>query len=219
MIQIAPAAPAQPAQAGAARDPLASLTSNMNDFLKMLMTQLRNQDPTTPMDTNQFTSQLVQFASVEQQVNINTGVQSLLQLTQANNVLQASGLIGKNVTATSPRIALVNGTGGLAFNTPAAEPVTISVLGANGMTIAQASLTSAAGSNSWSWDGTDAQGKKMPDGAYTVAVSGGPAGVTPTPIPFTVSGLATGVAVQNNVENVRIGPLTLPVSAIQSVGN
>ena len=93
-------------------DPLSSLSSNLNNFLNLLMTQLKNQDPTTPTDTSQFTTQLVQFASVEQQINIDNGVQSLIQLTQSNAVLQASSLVGKTVTATSTQISLQNGGAG-----------------------------------------------------------------------------------------------------------
>ncbi len=200
-------------------DPLASLTSNMNDFLKLLMTQLQNQDPTTPMDTTQFTAQLVQFASVEQQVNINTGVQSLIQLAQSNNVLQASGLIGKTVTATSTQISLQNGSGSIQFSAPAAEPVTVSVADSAGATIAQSSLTSTAGQNSWTWNGQNSRGQQQSDGAYTVTVLGGTQGTTPVAIPFTITGAATGVVTQNNTEQVRLGQLTLPVSAIQSVTN
>ncbi len=214
-----PAVTAQTTPPASATDPLKSLTSNMNDFLKLLMTQLRNQDPTTPMDTGQFTAQLVQFASVEQQVNINTGVQSLIQLAQSNNVLQASALIGKTVTATANQISLQKGTGNIQFHTPAAEPVTVTVADSTGATVSQAALTSNAGQNTWTWNGKDGSGQQRPDGAYTVTVLGGTAGTTPAPIPFTVSGIASGVTTQNNIELVRLGQLTVPVSAIQSVAN
>ena len=207
------------ATAAKTSDPLASLSSNLNNFLTLLMTQLKNHDPSSPMDTNQFTSQLVQFASVEQQVNISSGVQSLIQLTQANGVLQASSLLGKTVTATSSQLSLQNGSGSIRFNAPAAEPVTISVLGINGTPVQQVSLTSSAGQNDWTWDGTGSKGQKMPDGAYTVSVSGGTAGTKAAAIPFTVTGVATGVVNQNGTEQVQLGGLTLPFTAIRSVGN
>ncbi len=200
-------------------DPLASLTSNMTDFLKLLMTQLKNQDPTTPMDTTQFTAQLVQFASVEQQVNISSGVQSLIQLAQSTNVLQASGLIGKTVTAQASQIALQSGTGSLQFDTPAAEPVTVTVTGSNGARVAQASLTSTAGHNTWTWDGRNSSGSTMPDGAYAVSVEGGTIGTVAKPISFTITGKATGTTTENNAQKVQIGPLSLPVAAILAVTN
>lgn len=57
-----------------APNPLVALSSNFNDFLQMLMTQLKNQSPTSPMDTNAFTSELVQFSGVEQQINTNAAL-------------------------------------------------------------------------------------------------------------------------------------------------
>ena len=200
-------------------DPLASFTSNLNNFLTMLMTQLKNQDPSSPMDTNQFTSQLVQFASVEQQVNINTGVQSLIQLTQANGVLQSSALLGKTLTASSSQMSLQNGTGSIQFTAPAVEPVTISVLGGDGSKIQQMSLTSTAGQNNWTWNGRDSAGRQMPDAAYTIGVSGGTDGAPAVSLPFTVTGIATGVVNQNNIQMVKMGALILPFTAIRSVGN
>src|SRR2546421_564140 len=78
------------AQAGSPA--LNSLSANFGDFLKLLMTQLRNQDPTSPLDTNQFTTELVQFASVEQQINTNSSLTQLIQLTQAGEVMQGSAM-------------------------------------------------------------------------------------------------------------------------------
>ncbi|HTW28990.1 MAG TPA: flagellar hook capping FlgD N-terminal domain-containing protein, partial [Acetobacteraceae bacterium] len=69
---------------------LSSLDGNFTDFLNMLMTQLQNQDPTSPMDSDQFTSELVQFASVEQQIDTNQSLTSLIQLTQGSEVIQGS---------------------------------------------------------------------------------------------------------------------------------
>src|SRR5260370_35484092 len=79
---------------------LATLTNNFNDFLSLLTTQLKNQDPTAPMDTNQFTSQLVQFTAVAQQIETNKTLGQLLTASQAQQLSQASGLIGQQVTFT-----------------------------------------------------------------------------------------------------------------------
>jgi len=118
---------AQPAAGG-----LGSLSSNFGNFLSMLMTQLKNQDPTSPMDTNQFTSELVQFSSVEQQINTNTSLTQLIQLTQAGEVMQASAMTGKQVTASSDHVPLQNGKGTIQFSTTAAQPVDIAIFDANG---------------------------------------------------------------------------------------
>ncbi len=193
-----------------------SLTNNYNDFLKLLMTQLQNQDPTSPMDTNQFTSQLVQYSSVEQQIATNTSLTQLIQLTQGGEVLQASSLVGKPVTVTSDRIALQGGKGGLQFDTPTAGPVSIGVYSDSGVKLREAVVDSQAGRNTWSWDGQDSQGNAVPDGAYRTVVSGQAGGAAQS-LPFTVSGTSTGVQKSGNALQVQLGALKVDLSAVQSL--
>jgi flagellar basal-body rod modification protein FlgD len=195
---------------------LSSLTSNFGDFLNLLMTQLQNQDPTSPMDTNQFTSELVQFAGVEQQINTNTSLTQLIQLTQAGEVMQSSAMVGKQVTVTANQLALQNGQAKLNFTGTAGQNVAIGVYNAAGAKIRDASLVAQQGSNSWTWDGTDNSGNQMPDGAYTVAVEGATASGT-TALPFTVTGTATGVQKGTNSMTLNLGALSVDFSAVQSV--
>src|SRR5271154_7325263 len=88
----------------ASTDPLSSLSSNFGDFLNLLMTQLQNQDPTSPMDANSFTSELVEFSSVEQQINTNTSLTQLIQLTQSGQVEQSASIVGHQVELNSGNI-------------------------------------------------------------------------------------------------------------------
>jgi flagellar basal-body rod modification protein FlgD len=203
----------------ASTDPLSSLSSNFGDFLNLLMTQLQNQDPTSPMDANSFTSELVEFSSVEQQINTNTSLTQLIQLTQAADVTQSSAILGKQVTVSSTQIPLQNGTGTLNFTTPVAEPVSITVQNANGITLQQINVNAAQGTSTWNWNGMNASGQQLPDGAYTVQVTGGLAGATATPVPFTVSGTATGVTTRNNTVNLQLGALSVPFTSVTSVAN
>jgi flagellar basal-body rod modification protein FlgD len=203
----------------AASDPLSSLSSNFGDFLNLLMTQLQNQDPTSPMDANSFTSELVEFSSVEQQINTNTSLTQLIQLTQAADVTQSSAILGKQVTATSTQIPLQNGSGTLSFTAPTAEPVSITVQGASGNTLQQVTVNAAQGANTWNWNGANSNGQTLPDGAYTATVTSSVAGAPATAIPFTVVGTATGVTTVNNTINLQMGALTVPFSAVNSVAN
>ena len=203
----------------ASTDPLSSLSSNFGDFLNLLMTQLQNQDPTSPMDANSFTSELVEFSSVEQQINTNTSLTQLIQLTQANDVTQSSAILGKQVTVDSTQVPLQNGSGTVNFTAPVADPVSITVQDANGITLQQANVNAAQGANTWNWNGMTASGQQLPDGAYTVQVTGGPVGATATAVPFTVSGTATGVTTQNNSVNLQLGALSVPFTAVTSVAN
>src|SRR5882762_3413381 len=72
-------------------------TSNFNTFLTMLTTQLKNQDPLSPLDTSQFTQQLVSFSEVEQQINTNMNLQQLIQLQTTNQAVAAAPLVGQNI--------------------------------------------------------------------------------------------------------------------------
>ncbi|HEX4368818.1 MAG TPA: flagellar hook capping FlgD N-terminal domain-containing protein [Rhodopila sp.] len=198
---------------------LGSLSDNFTSFLSLLMTQLQNQDPTSPLDSNQFTSELVQFTSVQQQIDTNSDLTQLIQLTQASQVEQSASMIGKPVTVTSSQLSLQDSSASINFNTTSAEPVGIAIYNAAGVQVQTATLTSTAGANTWTWNGQNASGTTMPDGAYTVTVNAiGVNGAT-SAVPFTVNGTATSVQNNSGTVEVQMGGLTLPFSAVDSVGS
>jgi flagellar basal-body rod modification protein FlgD len=197
----------------------AAAASNTTDFLQMLMTQLQNQDPTSPMDTNEFTSELVQFSGVEQQINTNAALTQLIQLTQAGETMQGTSMTGKSVTVQSTEIALQNGTGTLNFNDPTAGTVAIAITNSSGQPLYETTMNATAGQNAWTWDGTTSSGAQVPDGAYSAVVVGANASGTTTSLPFTVTGTATGVESLSSGMQLEIGALSVPFSAVQSVGN
>jgi flagellar basal-body rod modification protein FlgD len=84
-------------------DAMAQLSGNFSTFLTLLTTQLKNQDPTSPMDSNQFTQQLVEFSQVEQQINTNTNLQTLISQGTAQSAAYATGYLGKTVTVADGR--------------------------------------------------------------------------------------------------------------------
>lgn len=198
---------------------LSSLSSNFTNFLSMLMTQLKNQDPTSPMDTNQFTTELVQFSSVEQQIATNTSMTKLIELTQAGEVMQSSAMIGRQVTVESDHLPLQGGTGRAQFTTTAAGPVQIAITTDTGAKIRDITVAADKGANSWTWDGKDGSGKPLPDGSYKIAIAGRGAGGAAAAIPFTVSGAATGVVSQNGAVQLQFGTQTVPFSAVRAVTN
>src|ERR1700745_1003382 len=100
------------------------IAGNFNTFLTLLTTQLQNQNPLDPLDTNQFTQQLVQFASVEQQINMNTQLQTLVSLQQTAQNSQALGFVGKTVTVSGSTAPLINGQAQWTFNPPSPAKAT-----------------------------------------------------------------------------------------------
>jgi flagellar basal-body rod modification protein FlgD len=194
--------------------PLASLGSNFTNFLSMLMTQLQNQDPTSPMDTNQFTTELVQFTSVEQQINTNNSLTQLIQYTQDATMLQSAQMVGKQVAVTSSQLALQNGAAGVDYTATSAGPVSITITDSAGNILDQQTVQASQGPNSWSWSGQTSNGMQLPDGAYNVTVTQG--GGT---LPFAVVGTASGVRNTSNGLTLQLGPVSVPFSSLVSVLN
>lgn len=199
---------------------LNALSGNFQSFLGMLMTQLKNQDPSSPMDSNQFTQELVAFSGVEQQINTNNSLTRLIQLTQSGELMQAAAMTGKQVQVQSSEMPLQNGSGSVQFSLPSAAPVAIAVATQSGMVVKTATLNATAGPNNWTWDGKSDAGAQLPDGAYQVSVFGAGTGGTSAAVPFTVRGTVTGSqSVSGSGLQLQLGGLTVPYSAVQSMKN
>jgi flagellar basal-body rod modification protein FlgD len=196
---------------------LNSLTNNFNNFLSLLMTQLKNQDPSSPLDTSTFTTQLVQFAGVAQQITANQSLTQLIQLTQSGEVLNSSAIVGKQVVVSSSQMPLQSGSATLHYTTTAAEPVAIAIYNGSNQQVANATVQASAGANTWTWNGQDGNGVQLPDGPYTVAVMANNASGTPTAVPFTVVGTATSVQTQNGSLSLQMGTESVNFSAVQSI--
>ena len=198
---------------------MASLTANYQTFLTMLTTQLQNQDPTSPMDSSQFTTELVQFSGVEQQINTNSNLTQLIQLAQGSAVEQSSQLLGKHVQATSSQLALQQGASQVDFTALTSGPVAIAVTDNSGNPLYSATVNANQGANTWTWNGQTGSGATEPDGAYTVSVNAVAADGSTTALPFTIVGTATSVQQQGSSVTVQLGALPVNMSAVQSVTN
>lgn len=215
MTVTAPTSAPAPASPDPSANALNSLTGNFTDFLNLLMTQLQNQDPTSPMDTNAFTSQLVQFASVGQQINTNSNLTALIQATQSNTLLQSSSLVGQQVDVANDHLALQKGSSSVHFDTAKPEIVNIAVYSDSGTKLLQTTMQTQAGANNWAWNGKNSQGGQLPDGSYKVAVvdSSG------TALSTTITGTVTGMQRSSGAVTVSLGSLQTDVGTIQSVTN
>ncbi len=194
----ASASSASSSASSTAASTLSSLADNFNSFLTMLTTQLQNQDPSSPMDSDQFTSELATFAGVQQQVNTNTNLGQLISLTQNGQVTADNSLVGQTATFSASQIPLQSGAGSIAFNTTGAEPIAIAVTDASGNIVRTVQETSSSGANSWTWNGKDNSGNTLPDGPYGIAVQTEDSSGNVTAVPFTTSGTITGVTKASN---------------------
>jgi flagellar basal-body rod modification protein FlgD len=212
-------AAAAAASAGAAATPnaLAQLGANFNQFLQLLLTQVQNQDPTNPTDTTEFTTELVQFTGVQEQVDANTSLGQLIGLQQSSQVLQSTSLVGKAATVSANQITLQNGNGEIQFQGTAGQQVAIGIVDANGNPVYDTTLTAAAGNNTWQWNGVNNSGTQEPDGAYSIAVETAATNGTATPVTYSVVGTTTGVSTSGTTTQLQLGALSVGLSALQSV--
>jgi flagellar basal-body rod modification protein FlgD len=148
------------------------------DFLNLLVTQLRYQDPLSPEDPKEFVAQLAQFSSLEQQINANQNLQDMgkhfQSLKASQNMAQGVALLGKTVKGSGNQITVAGGKAlEASINLPLdAKEAVVAIFDASGRQVRTLDLGSlAAGSRTLSWDGKDSQGKTVPDGIYSYQVA------------------------------------------------
>ncbi|WP_137181370.1 flagellar hook assembly protein FlgD [Roseomonas sp. AR75] len=186
------------------------LSADLGTFLTLLTTQLRNQDPTKPMDTETLTQQLVQFATVEQQLAGNQTLERLLTLQQAGQLAETASLIGRRVTVESDVLPLQDGRAEVALPAAgAARRAVIEVQDSTGNALRRETVTLGSAATSWSWDGRDASGTQRQDGAYRVVVTGRAEDGTDLPLTAAVTGRVTGAARSDGALILRMGAATV----------
>ncbi|MGJ3258699.1 MAG: flagellar hook assembly protein FlgD [Rhodospirillales bacterium] len=196
----------------------ASLQEDLNRFLNLLTTQLKNQDPLDPMDSNEFTSQLVQFASVEQQIYQNSNLEKLVGLGQNNQVSSLVGFIDRQIEVQGTKFPLENSQGEFTYTMPAgAKSASIVIRDANGLTVYEQDANLDQGQHTFEWDGRDRNGNTAPDGAYSVLVSGLDHQGELLDIPTTVFGRVTGIGVEGSETTMFMGDIEVPQSLVLSV--
>jgi flagellar basal-body rod modification protein FlgD len=197
-----------------------STTLGKDDFLKLLTTQLQQQDPTQPMDNTAFVAQLAQFSSLEQMNNVNDTLTKMLTAQGTAQQTAASSLIGKSVVFNTDEVALVEGdtaTIKADLSAPAAT-VTITIQDSTGATVSTIKNGACqSGPNRFQWDGCDNDGKPLPTGVYTTTVQA--TDLEGNFVPLTVSGSAriTGVTFTDGTPQFIAGGTTLQLSDISEL--
>lgn len=198
------------------------IAGNFNTFLQLLTTQLQNQDPLSPLDTNQFTEQLVEFASVEQQINENSNLQTLITLQQTSAATQAMQFLGSSVTVNSSAGTLANATGQPAswnLNSPSPATGSITITNSSGAVVYTGTTTLSAGNQAYTWNGKGNNGITYPDGTYTLAITATGANGSAVTVSPQVQGTVTAVDVSQSPPQVTVGGQSYPISAIQSINS
>jgi flagellar basal-body rod modification protein FlgD len=216
------AAPAT-AQAGASRTvsqaASTKLAENFDNFLKLLTTQLQFQDPLEPMDSNQFTQQLVSFTGVEQAIATNRNLELLLSNAQTDALATASNYIGRSVIAEDNQTPLTADGARWTLNIASESAGTkLTIRNASGAIVAERPGPMTRGDHTVVWDGRDDVGNQMPPGIYRLEVSARSRLDQPVRTAVSVNGLVEAVELSNGSAKLLVGGTPINITQIRSVG-
>jgi flagellar basal-body rod modification protein FlgD len=206
--------------ASAAPDPMTQLSGNFSTFLTLLTTQLKNQDPTSPMDSNAFTQQLVMYSQVEQQIDSNANLKTLISQGTSNAAAVTTGYLGKKVSITNGSASLSGGAANWTYNLAAdAAGTQLSVTDANGKVVYTGAGETASGNHSFSWDGKDNNGNQLADGTYKLAVTASDAAGSAVTSTVASAGTVSQIDLTGTTPQLMIGNMEVGVGDIAAVSN
>lgn len=196
----------------------AKLNKDLNQFLNLLVTQLKNQDPLNPMDANQFTSQLVQFASVEQEIYTNSHLEDLVNLQQTGQVASMVDYLNTTIEASGKTLNLENGGAKFTYTLDKnAYKTTITITDGNGDVVASMDGDTGVGYHAVEWDGKDLNGNQLDDGTYKATVTALDGQGNPVDVSQTVFARVTGAGAESGNVVLYAGDVAIPMSSILSV--
>ena len=195
-----------------------TIGADFNMFLKLLTTQMQNQDPLSPMDSAQYTQQLVQYSQVEQTVQQSGTLKDILASLSTQTMGQAAGFIGRDAEFNSA----VSGLGAkpASWTYAASGPLTsgtVSITDASGKMVDTRTVALSGTSGHYSWDGMLANGAKAADGAYTLTLSAQNASGANVPVTIHSVGTVSGVTALNGVVSLGVNGVPMPLSALVSL--
>ena len=199
---------------------IGALAQNYETFLHLLTTQLKNQDPLSPLDNNQFTQQLTAMTGVQQQLLTNQLLTQMLGQGQADIGSGAINLIGKVVTVDSNDAVLTDGKAEWKYTLPgAAAGSKLTIVDANGKTVWTGDLVdNGKGEHTVQWDGRDLKGQQLPDGGtYTARFEAEDANGASMPVTAQVTGLATRIQTIDGQTMLTVGSIKAPLTAVTGV--
>lgn len=204
-----------------ANSALAQFSSNFDQFLTLLTAQLKHQDPMSPMDSTQFTSQLVQFTGVEQGILQNQNLKQLIAMQSNTQMASAVQYIGKTINQAGNQVLLSGSSGTINYsvNDAATSKVNITITDSSGTVIRNATVNSpSSGQNVFHWDGRNNTGTVVPDGTYNVKIQGFNSQNNPVTVGTGGNGVVSNVSLVNGqlVLTTQSG-VQVPISDVTSV--
>ena len=196
----------------------ASLAETFDTFLTLLTTQLQYQDPLDPMDTNEFTSQLVEFTGVEQAISTNKKLDQLISLQNDLQLNNAVGYIGKTVSADSIILMLQDGQSTITYDLGGnAAQANILIIDELGNTVRTIPTDTSVGSHEVVWDGLDDDGDPLEDGLYGFLVTAIDGDGDPVPLVQGTAGQVTGAKLLDGEVILEIGELEIALTEVLAI--
>jgi flagellar basal-body rod modification protein FlgD len=199
-------------------DAIAGLNDTYNNFLLLLTKQLQNQDPLNPMDTAQFTQQLVGFSQVEQQIASNKSLEKLIGLQSATNAFGAVSFLGNEVQVDSNQVSLKGGKAKFQYEIDkTASRAVLTVVDSRGQVVLVQEANKGIGTYTVDWNGKDAFGNQLPDGEYRVAVTYGDQQGESYAAKITSFGIVDSTEISDGEVKLFVGSVGFPVDKILKV--
>ncbi len=209
-----------PAASTASTDSMSQLSGNFSTFLTLLTTQLKNQDPTSPMDSNQFTQQLVMYSQVEQQIQSNTNLKTLISQGNSSAASMTNSYLGKKVSVTNGQASLASGSANWSYNLATATATTqLTVTNESGKVVYTGAGATTAGNNNFAWDGKDNNGNALADGAYKLTVTANDAAGNTVSSSVASAGTVTQIDMTSGIPQLVIGNMEVSLADIAAVAN
>jgi flagellar basal-body rod modification protein FlgD len=209
-----------PTAASGGKDAMSQLSGNFSTFLTLLTSQLKNQDPTSPMDSNQFTQQLVMYSQVEQQIQSNANLKTLIAQGQSSAASMATSYLGKRVSVTNGQGSLSGGAANWTYNLSSnASAANISVTNAAGKIVYTGAADKTAGNHVFAWDGKDNNGNAQPDGAYKLTLTASDAAGTAITSSVASAGTVNQIDMTGAAPQFVIGSMAVGLGDIAAIAN
>ncbi len=202
------------------QDALNQLSGNFSTFLTLLTTQLKNQDPTSPMDSNTFTQQLVMYSQVEQQINTNDNLKTLISQGTTNAAATAATYLGKKVSVTNGNGSLTNGSANWTYTLNTASATTqLAITDAKGNTVFTTTGETTSDNHSFTWNGQDINGNQLADGTYKLTVTAADSASNKVTTSVASAGTVTQIDMTSGTPQLVIGNMEVGPADIAAVAN
>ncbi len=217
-VAASTAAPA--ASSGTSASAMSQLSSNFSTFLTLLTTQLKNQDPTSPMDSNQFTQQLVMYSQVEQQIDTNSNLKTLIGQGTSQAGTYAAAYLGHMVSVTNGQASLSGGAANWTYTLGAtAATASLSVTNSAGQVVFTGPAETASGAHAFAWNGKDNNGNTLPDGVYKLSVAAADSASSKIATSVASAGKVAQVDMTGGTPQFVIGNMEVGLGDIGAVGD